>query len=223
MPTKIDAELALLYLSSPTLPIGSFAYSQGLEKAIENELVTDKQTLKAWCEDALRFGLARLDLRYLSHLHEAFKQADYARLNYLNAEVLASRETSELLQEEINLGGSLDRLLRLQSLSIDSAYALKKKSFLYSFAHAAIALEMRIPQMHLSFVWSWLENQTAVACKAIPLGQTDAQAVLLQSRALIKVLIDEQPSSSEPIFGSLPGQALLSAMHETQYSRLFRS
>ena len=47
MPTKLDAELALLYLSSPTLPIGSFAYSQGLEKAIENELVTDKQTLQA--------------------------------------------------------------------------------------------------------------------------------------------------------------------------------
>ena len=225
MGQAIDQQLALLYLASPTLPIGSFAYSQGLEKAIELDVVSDQISLQAWCQDMLRFGLAELDLPMLSRLHAAFTEGDIAKLAGLNDEVMAMRETEELLKEECNLGSSLNRLLVTQNLCLTLASQPSQRSFLYSFAHAAVALQMNTQQMQLGFLWSWLENQTAVACKAIPLGQSDAQAILLALRPLICELLDNQQGSDadHALYGSLPGQALLSALHETQYSRLFRS
>ena len=106
--------LGLLYLASPTLPIGSFAYSQGLEKAIENEIVKDRASLLRWCEDFISIGLAHLDLPLLRRINHALLNTDQQQLEAVNALVFASRETSELHMEEVNLGQSLKRLIRTQ-------------------------------------------------------------------------------------------------------------
>lgn len=213
--------LGLLYLASPTLPIGSFAYSQGLEKAIDAELIDDRESLQEWCFDAMRIGLANLDLVFLSKLYHAITNKDAKACAQLNAQVFASRETAELLSEEKNLGQSIRRLIVTQDLAIQQCELPKHISFLYGFAYTGIALSLSIDELKTAFLWSWLENQTAVACKAVPLGQTDAQKILLASRQLISSIV--QTASDDALFGSLPGQVMLSALHETQYSRLFRS
>ncbi len=212
--------LGLLYLASPTLPIGSFAYSQGLEKAIDNNFVFDKDSLMTWCHDFMSIGLAQLDLVLLEHIQEAIKKRDQQALERMNAKVFASRETAELYAEELNLGQSLKRLITTQSLNINELRLPEKPGFLIGYGWAAFALGLNTEEMKTAFLWSWLENQTAVACKAIPLGQTDAQSILLASRPLITELVC---SPERELFGSLPGQVLLSIQHETQYSRLFRS
>ena len=81
--------LGLLYLASPTLPIGSFAYSQGLEKAIEDGLVQDRDTLKQWCFDAMRLGLSKLDLVLMTDLYKAISDNDVDALAALNDLVFA--------------------------------------------------------------------------------------------------------------------------------------
>ena len=212
--------LGLLYLASPTLPIGSFAYSQGLEKAIETELVMDRASLLRWCEDFISIGLAYLDLPLLRKINQAILDLDQQELEKLNNVVFASRETSELHMEEVNLGQSLKRLISTQALSIEHISLPDKPSFLVGYAWAARALNLSQEEMETAFVWSWLENQTAVACKAIPLGQTDAQSILLTLRPTITKVVG---GASTELYGSLPGQVLFSAQHETQYSRLFRS
>ncbi len=212
--------LGLLYLASPTLPIGSFAYSQGLEKAIENEIVKDKASLFRWCEDFISIGLAYLDLPLLRQIQQTIRETNQQTLEEINNVVFASRETSELYMEEVNLGQSLKRLISTQGLTIEDISLPDKPSFLVGYAWAACALQLSQEELETAFLWSWLENQTAVACKAIPLGQTDAQSILLALRpSIIKVV----GSASTELYGSLPGQVLFSALHETQYSRLFRS
>lgn len=212
--------LGLLYLASPTLPIGSFAYSQGLEKAIDANLVHDKDSLLTWCRDFMSIGLAQLDVVLLAQIYRAVHDRDQSVLDELNTKVFATREAEELYLEERNLGQSIKRLITTQGFVLEDLQLPSNPSFLLGFAWLAVALELSTDEMKTAFLWSWLENQTAVACKAIPLGQTDAQSILLALRQLVTELIS---SSDEELFGSLPGQVLLSVLHETQYSRLFRS
>lgn len=228
MPTDAQGQLSLLYLSSPSLPIGAFAYSQGLEKAIELEWVADRHTLESWCEDALRCGLSQLDAPLLLLLRDAIEAGDEAQIGLLNTRVFACRESLELYEEEKHLGASLSRLLRTQSLDEREGekFSLPEQpSFLCAFAACSLALGMDRTQTQISFLWSWLENQIAVACKAIPLGQTDAQKTLLSLKAILPLCLTHEGKELEldQLYGSLPGQVLCSALHEAQYSRLFRS
>ncbi|MEE2788983.1 MAG: urease accessory UreF family protein [Myxococcota bacterium] len=219
--------LSAFYLTSPSLPIGAFAYSQGLESAIERGHVTDRTSLTEWSTHYLRYGLARLDVPMLRRLYQAFERGDATEAEALNGEVLAMRETREFYDEEVNLGRSLRRVIRSQQSHLqltDLQWAIDHPSlgFLAGFALLGHGLELDEEMVIASFLWSWLDNQVTVACKSIPLGQTDAQGVLLDGRATIKAIL-ETPDTVDAQLSSLPGAALLSALHEEQYSRLFRS
>ncbi len=104
--------LGLLYLSSPALPIGAFAYSQGLESAIENDWVTHEGELTEWVQGLLTEGLAKQDLPLFFRLYSAWNNARVDKVAYWNNHVFACRESAELVLEEIQLGKSVLRLLR---------------------------------------------------------------------------------------------------------------
>ena len=219
--------LSAFYLTSPSLPIGAFAYSQGLESAIERRLVFDRDSLEEWCRTYLLNGLARLDVPMLRRLYRAYTQGTPSLVEALNQDVLAMRETKELYDEEVNLGRSLRRVIRSQQSRLNLsklqwAVDAKRLGYLSLFALLGHGLALDEEMVVASFLWSWLDNQVMVACKSIPLGQTDAQAVLLDSRSTIQMIM-ENPTTEEAHLSSLPGAALLSALHEEQYSRLFRS
>ena len=215
--------LSLLYLASPALPIGAFAYSQGLAAAIELGWVRDAQGLEDWLDGVLEHGLTRLDLPALVRLMEAAGTGDAAGLARWNARVLAARETAELVLEEIQLGKSLHRLLRDQDLLPPIALP-DSPGYVALFALAAHALGIGPREACQGFAWSWLENQVAVAGKAIPLGQTAGQRVLLALLPSIeRAAAQARTIEDHEMGGSLPGLALASSLHETQYSRLFRS
>ena len=219
--------LSAFYLTSPSLPIGAFAYSQGLESAIERRIVFDRESLDQWCRDYLTHGLARLDVPLLRRLYRALGQGNMPLVEELNQKVLAMRETRELYDEEINLGRSLRRIIQSQQERLDLSnltWAVEhtRLGYLARFALLGHGLTLKEDMIVASLLWSWLDNQVMVACKSIPLGQTDAQAVLLDGRDTIQMIMDE-PAVEETPLSSLPGAALLSALHEKQYSRLFRS
>lgn len=218
-----NALLSLLYLSGPTLPIGAFAYSQGLAAAIEFGWVQDERSLAEWMFGVLEHGLGALDLPILFRAHAAASAREQETLAYWDEYLQASRETAELLQEELHLGAALRRLLQGQKRLPDFSLP-KNLGFVAMFAVAAVQLGVNATEAAHGMAWSWAENQVSVACKAIPLGQTPAQGVLLQSMERIAAAVNRaQELKDHELGGALPGVALASSLHETQYSRLFRS
>jgi len=217
--------LKLLQLSSPTLPVGAFAYSQGLESAIETGLIIDANTMQNYLADSLRYSLQQTDIPLLSRLYQAWLDNDLDQVDYWNQYLRAQRETKELRDEDHQLGIALARLLF--DLDIKEAKVWKKKSnasFLTLFALAAVKWDISCQDACTGYLWAWLDNQIAAAIKLVPLGQTDGQKILSKTLTLIPDIIANGLSiSTAEIGASLPMLAILSAQHETQYSRLFRS
>lgn len=217
--------LKLMQLSSPTLPVGAFAYSQGLESAIESGYIIDRVTLTTWLKDSLNISLQNVDLPLLARLYDCWKQSDEQAMLEWNQNLFAQRETRELRDEDHQLGLALARLL--DDLGIKQAKALRKQNklcFLTLFTLAAAEWNIEVEQAANGFIWSWLDNQIAAAIKLVPLGQTDGQRVLSDLLPIIPEIVEQGLAVEDDEIGaSLPLMAILSSQHETQYSRLFRS
>jgi len=123
------------------------------------------------------------------------------------------------------MGGALSRLLTDLEITETALWTRAERvSFYTMFALASVKWHIDIHQAATGLLWSWLENQVAAAIKLVPLGQTDGQRLIGQLLQEIPVLLEQaQQLPDEEIGSSLPMLAVLSAQHETQYSRLFRS
>ncbi len=219
------ALLHMLHLSSPALPIGAYAYSQGLEYAIDSGWLKDEQDIASWLTGLLEYGLGQLDMPIILRCMHAWAEKDYATINHWNQFLRACRETSELLLEDEQLGMALSRLLRELKIPDDALNAIEQKPcFATVFALAGVHWKITSHDLLHSFAYSWLENQVAAATKIMPLGQTAAQKLLLQLLPTIAPIITQAQQVPDEALGvSLPGQVMASSLHEYQYSRLFRS
>lgn len=220
--------LGLMQLVSPALPIGAFAWSQGLESAFELEWVTNEEQLTHWIKGVLQDGLTRCELPVLARLMQAWQAADNTQLIYWNEWLHANRESAELSDEDTRLGLALVRLLNSLDLQPNAedgdANFPEDATYLTAFAWAAHKRGVPVRLSLIGFAWAWLENQLAVACKAMPVGQTAAQRINEQLMPELVIAVDTALSLEDDDLGPiLPGLALGSALHETQYSRLFRS
>ena len=212
MTTSIDPRL--LQLASPTLPVGAYSYSGGLEAAVEAGVVKDAASAQQWIGDVLEFAVGRMEAPVLLRMMAG-------EIRSWNELFLASRETAELRAETLQMGYSLNRLLPELGLS---ALELEEISFPAAFAHAASAWKIDPNDALTAYLWSWTENQVMAAIKAVPLGQTDGQRILLALGSQIRQIVAEASSINYENLGNFaPGLAMLSSRHEAQYSRLFRS
>jgi urease accessory protein len=262
------ALMRLLQLASPMLPVGAYAYSQGLEAAIESGAVHDATTAEAWIADVLDFSLTRFELPLLWRMYDAWNSGgDPAGWNAI---FVTGRDTAEARAETLQTGYSLVRLIeslegfepveqlrrhphptlphqggglqmhvpppRWGRLGGGDAGACDTRPALahlksidpvtYPLAYAFVVAAWGIPveaAVH-AYAWAWLENQVAVAMKAIPIGQVAGQRILLAQAARIPDIVAEMATfPDDDISNVLPGMALAGCRHETQYSRLFRS
>ncbi len=218
------ALLGLMQLVSPALPIGAFAWSQGLESAFELGWVNNEQQLGDRLEGVLEDGLSRCELPLLARLQNAWAEGDADAVAHWNQWLHATRETAELVDEDTRLGTALLTLLRNLDLAPDRDQLPAIPGYVTMFTWAAHKRQVPVRQTLLGFAWAWLENQLAVACKTLPLGHTAAQRLTEQLRPQLVVAVDDALARTDEELGPiLPGLALASALHETQYSRLFRS
>lgn len=221
-------ELAgLLQLASPALPIGAFSYSQGLEAAIEAGIVHDAQSAQRWIARGLDI-LAGGDAVLLLRLCDAWRARDAQALAGLNDSVLALRESAELRLETEQMGNSLARLARELEWGTPDTRALLATlhpvALHTAYAYAATALNISPARAAAAWLYGWLENQVAAALKAVPLGQVAGQRILHGLRGPLAAAVQRaQDCGDDGISTFAPLLGILSARHETQYSRLFRS
>ncbi len=218
---RLRALLSALHLASPALPVGGFAYSQGLERAIEEGLVAEEAGALRWIGDLLLLSLARFEAPLWLRAFDACAVGDASTFARWNDELLAARETAELRAESRQMGASLVRLL--PALGVEPP-ALEPIAYPAAFAAACAALAIDREAGLAAYLWAWAENQVLVAVKSVPLGQQAGQrllialhAQLVQAIAVASELEDDELGSAAVAF------ALASARHETQYSRLYRS
>ena len=219
------AMLRLLQLTSPALPIGAFAYSQGLEQANQLGWVKDEASAAAWVSGIVTEVLPRLDLPVLAQLHDAWARGDLARVRGLSQFLHACRESAELSAEDRHLGAALARVLQgLGAAQAEAWVADPDATFATLFSLAAVHFEIPVRSAALGFLFTWLENQVAAASRLIPIGQLAAQRVLSSVLAQLPEAVNRGLSTEPADLGFLaPGLAMASALHETMYSRLFRS
>jgi len=225
------ALLRLLQLASPSLPIGAYSYSQGLESAIDDGSVLDAAGARRWIETQLHEVVGRFDAPLQWRLLCAFAERDAPAVAYWRARWLASRDTSELRAETIQMGYSLRQLLAaLLEEQPDADPALMamldaaELSLPAAYACAAAALQVPPPAALLGALFAWAENQVLVCVKTVPLGQVAGQKMLLALGAAVEdVARQAQGLPDEALSNWAPGFALLSMRHEVQYSRLYRS
>ena len=234
-PSVGSALLPLMWLASPALPVGGFSYSEGLESAIDaatqrGEILDCAQ----WLKDQLHLSLARSDLAVLAKALPAWRRGDMERLRELNDWVLHTRESAEFRLQTEQMG----RSMVLWLLSVKPACQAQvdrfgaegsspeQPSLTYplAFALAASTSSASVQDCLSSYAFGWAENMASAAVKAVPLGQTAGQRILAQLADTIPAAVAHATrlqDSERQAFA--PMLAILSAQHETQYSRLFRS
>lgn len=221
-----DTLLSLLQLSSSSLPIGAYSYSEGLETLVEDGTIVSQQNLKHWLEQELKYGAIRVEAAVMVRAYQAAKLENIAALNYWNHWLSAARETEELRQQSWQMGRSLVRLLlelqpQLAALLNDVGNPCN-----LAIAFGIAATHWNIAPSHavLSYLHSWTTNLITAGVKLIPLGQTAGQKLLLELRLTLSFTTEEILALEDDDLSSCSwGLALASMAHEIQYTRLFRS
>jgi urease accessory protein len=234
-PVTAASLLQLMWLASPALPVGGFSYSEGLEAAVDAGHVTSEAQACRWLTDQLALGLARGELAVMAKAFGAWRRGDVAAIVELNAWVTQTRESSEMRQQTEQMGRSLLAWLRnaahdehaeppddahlaaLQALAPAPTWPI-------AFALAASRTGAPLREALLAFAFGWAENMVQAALKAVPLGQSAGQRILAALVEKVPAAVDDAAAlmdSERQAF--TPMLAILSAQHETQYSRLFRS
>lgn len=211
--TATGALLSVTQWLSPAFPLGSFAYSHGLETAIAAGDVTDAGSLAAWLDYVLRFGTGRTDA-ILIHAALRGEPADG-----LAAGARALAPSAERAREAEDQGAALVRTLN----SLQGTEA-PPRPLPVAFGAAASALDLPAERLVALYLHAFLSNLVTCATRAVPLGQTEAQAVLARLAPAIETVASETAGVPvDQIASSAFGADLASLQHETQAVRIYRT
>jgi len=225
--------LQILWLASPTLPVGGFSYSEGLEAAVDVGAISDENSAANWLTDQLHLGLARSDLAVVAQAIPAWQADDLTRIQQLNSWVLNTRETQEFRLQTEQMGRSLlewARSLNALDAAVGGVFEqlqsaqLAPPTYPVAMACAAACAHTTVRDSLIGYAFGWAENMVQAAIKSVPLGQSAGQRMLARLVQEIPTAVDHAMALTDDTRQAFaPMLAILSARHETQYSRLFRS
>lgn len=218
-PTSLRASLRLWQLISPSLPVGAYAYSSGLEQVVETGRVRSERDAAEWIEGVLH-GLARTDLPILLRVHGAVAARDLDEAIEWCRTLVAMRETAELRAADRHMGQALACLLEDLGLPMPRCDWPFAGAYAFGAAHGGVSAVLAAA----GYAWAWCESHVAAAIKLVPLGHTAGQKILLGLGPAIEAAVVRACRLDDAEIGySMPGLAIASARHETQHTRLFRS
>ena len=209
-------------LVSPNLPIGAFSYSEALESAVENKIVTDCDSFYKWLIHNLKRSLVYFELPVLRHLYESNNVDEFS---FWTQRAIAMRNTFELRKEEDDKGKAFVRIISSLLLTDNKEFLeVARRSYLSAFSLYAKSDDLSLEMMLQCYLFSYIESQCIAAVKLVPLGQTDAWKCIKNASHLSDEIIEKSLTVKDDEIGAgLVNLSILSVKHETQYSRIFRS
>ena len=226
-----SALLSLLQLSDPTLPIGGYAHSAGLETYVQVGVVWDRKTATEFVRAMLTQNLQHTDAAFVSLAYEAATQNDYDDLLRLDAECTAVKLPKEIRQASQKLGIRLLKIFQpLCGNALVNHYREAVHTQLaaghYCLAFGLFACALHIPKTDAltGFYYNAAVGMVTNSVKLIPLGQQDGQEILFSLHTLIQELVAKTMQPDRDRIGlCCPGFDICSMQHEQLYSRLYMS
>jgi urease accessory protein len=224
-----EADVSLLPLMlwlSPAFPVGAFAYSHGLEWAVEAGDISDASSLEVWLIDLLDLGAPRADAILFTASFRAAAAGDGPALVETNALAVALAFSAERRLETTAQGAAFVRAAQagwdcepLRQLEGEHAIAYPP-----AVAAAAAGHGLPLEASLQAFVLALVANGVSAVVRLGPIGQTDGQKILATLIPNIRALSHEAACTTLADLGGAAFRSDIAAMrHETQYSRLFRS
>jgi urease accessory protein len=226
-PEGLTPHSRLMIWLSPAYPVGGFSYSHGLEWIVEAGRVGDAATLGDWIEDVLGHGAGRSDAILLAETWRAVNAGSERRLAEVAELAAAFVPSAERRLETLAQGAAFLAATQAvwPSLALDRL-ATQRTEIAYPVAVGACAAAHGLPLAPTTqaFVQAFAANLVSAGVRLIPLGQTDGLRVLARLEPLIPPLVAGALGASlDDIGGASIMADIASVLHETQYTRLFRS
>ncbi|AFZ37465.1 Urease accessory protein ureF [Stanieria cyanosphaera PCC 7437] len=225
--------LSLLQLTSPSLPLGAYSYSEGLESLITQGAISTADSLALWLKRELNYGAIRLEAAIMLRAYFSLKVGDVQALDDWNSWSSAAKESSELRYQSWQMGTSLLRLLReLQPqtdkklLPIEQLVQIfgRQCNYCVAFGIGAACWQLSSENALLGYLQSWTANLISVGVRVIPFGQTKGQKLLFQlNQDIVKATTTIISLSDDDLCNCSFGLGLASMTHQHQHVRLFRS
>ena len=207
-----DPHLTLHQLFSPAFPVGAFAWSHGLETAVQEGAVRDAETLRDWLDTVLTHGAGWSD----AVLCALAMQGEHDVLSEL---ALALSPSAERRAETLEQG-------RAFAATVRSVWGVDVPDAPYPVAVGAAVAALDLPRTDALrlYLMAFVANLTSAGVRLVPLGQTDGQRVLTALAPLCAAQAEAALAATrEDLGGFAPVLDAQSMRHETLYSRIFRS
>ena len=213
---------------SPAFPVGAFAYSHGLEWAVEQGDIGNFAQAEAWISDCLNSGAGRNDAILLSAAFRAAQAHDGPELRAIAELAVALQPSEERRLEAVGQGNAFLVATRAAwpAATLDLLRSVWDGDVAYPVALGVTAAGHGLPLRETldAFLLAFVSNLVSAAIRLGPIGQTDGQRILASLLPDVKAIgaMAAQATCSD-LGGAAFRSDIASMRHETQYTRLFRS
>jgi urease accessory protein len=214
---------------SPAYPVGAYAYSHGLEYAVETGAVNDERSLIAWIEGIVAFGSPRVDGTLFAHAWQAVTERDDDTFRWTAERAAALRGSAELALESRQQGEAFLKTVRASTHApeLDRFVALLHgvaPSYPISVAVAAALHDVPVRPALVAYIHAFAANLVSAGVRLVPLGQMAGQRAIEALRPAVLATVDACLRTRPTEIGQAASVVDWTSMkHETQYTRLFRS
>ena len=232
---KVNSLLSLLHIADPTLPIGGYSHSNGLETYVQKGLVNSTETAALFLKNMLSSSILHNDAAYVRLTYEVMgKKDNYAKVLELDEECSAMKSPREIREASHKLGTRLLKIFIEENDSSKNKFLTKFGEYVtknisvgnYPVVYGALCYLMEIPleEALTAFYFSTATGMVTNAVKLVPLGQLEGQKILFEVKKSIPEWVKKTLKLEEDKIGlSNVGFDLRSMQHERLYSRLYMS
>lgn len=221
----------LLHLSDPTLPIGGYAHSNGLETYVQKGLVSDAMTSESFVRNMLSNNIRYNDAAFVCLSYRAAESDNMVEIIGLDEELSALKIARETRQASQKLGLRLIKIFsrKHQFLLMDAysnAIAAGETEGHYCIAFGMYSKYLGIPlkEALYAYYYNAAVGMVTNAVKLVPLGQLDGQDIIFRLQPLLNDLVKQTMTLERSLVGLCNiGFDIRCMQHERLYSRLYMS